>query len=467
MNKKKIIIYQILLIIICVSPVISTYFSNIGGVPFREFILPLIINIVICEILYLIYIVIYKNMVKSIIYSLITFYIIINFKKIDIIFQEVPFIYYWHTIIILIMCCFILFNILNKLNIGNVLEKILLFVSIGVIASNIFILFENKPEQKEEIIQKVSQDNITNYTATKTNLPDIYIIILDEYSSFKQIKKWYNYDNKVFYDFLKENNFNIILDSQNESINISTSSITTNMLNLNYVVTDNDYILINDYRKNPPLFSLMDQNSYDVNYMGGPGIEWNDKTVKRVSKTIDGKNIYDILYENNILYPFKSNDIYKEVYLSEQQQWETLNEIINDSKKRKFAYFHFNGPHVPYVFDKEGNFINKENRVDFQDTVAYVDAYKYTTKKTMDVIKSIIQKDPKSIIFVFSDHSMRHLQDKNGKRIIPTKDSQQIFNAVYVGGETIEFKSNESAVNTLRKTLSKVFGIKLEEVNVP
>lgn len=470
MNKQKIIYGQIALILIVIYPVLSLFLNNINEVRFTEILLPVFINIIISEIIFVIIYVLTRQYIASIAYSVVLFYIGMNFK--EYFYKLIDTVYYWNAVPIVLYVTIVILMIINYTKLRLILDKLLLFATIGVVCAAGLTLFNNA-----DILMKQSTvhdntttnkiDNVTNVIDKRADLPNIYYIILDEYSSFKQMKKWYDYDNKEFYDFLKKYNFNIISDSQNESMNTLTIHITTNLINLDYVSTDNkDFFGSQQKRNNPYLFKLLDEYGYNIEYYGGPAIGWkNNEMVNKQSTTASGEKFIDLIYKNNILYPF----VKKEKTAAAEKELKFWEQFLNTerSKNNNFVFFHSNGGHIPFSFDEYGNKISFTKSMDLKDKSVYIAQYKYITRLTMDAVKQIINKEPNSVIIIMSDHSMRYLEDDSGKKIIPMHDFQQVFNAVYFQGKHIDFANNLSGVNTLRIVLDMILGTNMGVVDVP
>ena len=71
---------------------------------------------------------------------------------------------------------------------------------------------------KQPFLEIFSPPNENKYTAsnvsiTKSDMPDIYYIILDEYSSNHALKKFFDYDNLSFISYLKEKGFFVVSPS--------------------------------------------------------------------------------------------------------------------------------------------------------------------------------------------------------------------------------------------------------------
>lgn len=471
MNRKQLLFGQCALALLSIYPVLSLYINNINEVRIIEIILPILMNITIIEIIMFLIKFITKNYISSIVYACIIFYIIMYFKLIDE--NQMSSIPYWNSVPLVLYITIVLLFIIHKTKLRKVLDKILLFSVIGIIASlsvsiinnidQIKILSSNETfsDKKVEFIE----DNNSMEFYKKNELPNIYYIILDEYSSFKQMKKWYDFDNKEFYDFLKKHNFNIIEDSRNESMNSSTIYITTNLINISYVSVDNNYIKANKLRDQPFLFKLLDKYGYNVNYQGGPQIGWNNSKIKISSTTIEGYTLLDIIYGNNILYPLFEKNI-NVMQQKELDLYNYLENYINIVKKSSFLYIHFRAGHVPLIFNE--NTINTPDKFfNNIDKSLYIGQIKYTNSRIMQMVSNIIEKEPDSIIIIQSDHSQRNLRNASRKKIIPVKDSQQVFNAVYYKGETLEFDNTLSGVNTVRLVIDKILNTNLGVIDVP
>lgn len=71
-----------------------------------------------------------------------------------------------------------------------------------------------------------------------SDMPNVYLLIFDEYANFPQMEEHYDYDNAPLRDVLSEHNFNVSYTSHNESI--LSATIQANMMSLDYVVDDSN-----------------------------------------------------------------------------------------------------------------------------------------------------------------------------------------------------------------------------------
>ena len=98
------------------------------------------------------------------------------------------------------------------------------------------------------------------------------------------MEKYFNYDNSKFTGYLERVGFNISYTSHNESI--MTSTVATNLVNLDYVV-NNDMPEAEKayYRKNNFLFRYLKEKGYKITGVGN-------------TKPYDLENVLSVLLMN-------------------------------------------------------------------------------------------------------------------------------------------------------------------------
>ena len=120
------------------------------------------------------------------------------------------------------------------------------------------------------------------------------------------MKEYYNYDNSSFTDNLQKLGFNVSYTSHNESI--TTSTVITNYVNMEYIVTDKmSEIEKKDVRHNNLLFKLLKENNYEIKCIGDSeffGLENIIRKSNYSSKTIGGDTLESLTLEKTFMYPF-------------------------------------------------------------------------------------------------------------------------------------------------------------------
>lgn len=288
---------------------------------------------------------------------------------------------------------------------------------------------------------------------------------MDEYSGFNTIKKYYGYDNLEFAKYLEDKKFTVSMGGYNDSFD--TFTVTTNNLNVDYVVTS-EMILAErmEYRKDPKLFTLLDQYGYEINNMSDT-VEWQGVkgSIKENTKAVYG-DFLKMLLEKTIIYPFlgiSDEIVYRTNTINAFKQ---LHKTFESSETPIFTYAHIECPHTPFVFDQNGDMPDFASLNDWKDKRNYLGQFNYVTKQVKDVIETITMNDPNSIIILQSDHSARWTQNDQGEQIVTNEDKRNFLNATYYKGESIDEIDGQSAVNTLRIIVSKVLGIDMPVVEV-
>jgi Sulfatase len=350
--------------------------------------------------------------------------------------------------------------------------------------------------------------NLTLDVADSKNYPDIYLIVLDEYASFKTIKEEWCYDNSKFAEFLKNKGF-FVADNSNSRY-IQTTWCLASLLNLDYItepVSQNTYLdflydkekvneseeykMLNkmDEFKVAQLFnnniftSFLKDRGYKTIILEGLSQHYSSFKILNTDisigyQDVNSKENYDLLTDAFYL------ELLKKSIISPILQFANVNPInnVNYDGARfifnylktnmevieipKFIFAHILSPHYPYVFDRKGNYLEKspdprkERKgvlIKEKNTVnsAYLEQYIYVTNEMKKVITSIQNKSKqKPVIIIQSDHSPRphelYLKDKT--------NAFNVLNAVYFpDGDYQNIYDSIAPVNTLRILLNTYF----------
>lgn len=449
-------------------PVFFLYFQNADEASFSEVIVPLLIFIAAGMILFATALLFVKSASKAAIITNIFMLVLLNYLFLENGINKIfPDLRYWHVLPIFL---FILFHIAwfinKKLNkeIANTTVLVLCIVFCGL------ILF-NGVTTAPAIINKISIEKQAReqktHPAKKGTLPNIYFLIFDEYSSIDFMKKYYNYDNSAFTDYLEEIGFNVSYTSHNESI--QTATVTTNLVNLEYLVTTKMSISEkNKYRKDNYLIKYIEGKGYGITGVGSVvpyGIEHAEsKYVDLSKKTVDGKAIMDIIFGRTFVYPF-----YRIPNIKAEKEIISAFQYLKNPKNytaNNFIFCHLECPHEPFYFDKNGYTYNNPGS-NWKDKKYYLGQYIYTTNNILEIVESIVENDPNSCIILQSDHSARASSDPDlFMELFALEDMSNIFNAVYLNKEKIDIEGL-SGVNTLRYVFNLIFGDNFGMLDLP
>lgn len=339
--------------------------------------------------------------------------------------------------------------------------------------------------------------------------PNVYFFILDEYSSFEILSKYYGYDNAVFNDFLEMEGFNVSRESY--STDNQTEHSICDLLNLDYISRELSKDECLDASSNAPLntiFSEMGYTEFQIStnnhYINGVVSLNSDAGQEALEEiALEGDDSGEIVSDNSIsgalseLLGGMDNGSDVDVDTDALNEWgfypsDYIRSTYEDrsnydyacSVLRIFDYFedpanytattprvtytYMTATHVPFTFDEYGGLISGSKSRDWEDTEVYLGQYKFISKHMMASISTIIENDPDSIIIVMSDHGIRYHADCSLMHTfyITDKDSCRILNAVYVKGQQYDIEGL-SGVNTLRYVLSLYEGLDYPPVADP
>ena len=462
-------------------PVIFLYCTNIGEAHFNEIIKPCLEFLFISIILFIVGMVIYKNVLKAAFISVVFMLFFVNYTSIETVVRKLNYnLRYWHIVSILLFLFAHICYFVYKWKSEEALKRVLQLVSImfcGLILINGITII---PDIMKNFSQPQTQKEVTAMAVENQNSPDVYYIVLDEYSPFLTLEKYFNYYPKDFESFLVENGFTISYTSKNESP--GTHINTTNALNLNYIVSVD--MSVKDtlpYRQNPEFFKVFENQNYDVHIANqNYALVWKDEyydTLNPFGKNGTANSFLENKSDNNFnkfgvlvrertpLYILNDNtesDITRE-NVQKLFDYIQINAEKSESNKPKLTFTHICSPHVPFVFDENGGTVELSESQNWADKKYYLGQYKYITSRLQETIDFILKNNPDSIIIIQSDHGPR---GGNKEMAIEYIDQLNIFNAVYYKGEAVNIEG-QSGLNTLRIVLNQLFHMDYEMLEVP
>ena len=373
----------------------------------------------------------------------------------------------------------------------NAIAVVLIFINIANIS--IYQITKPKLTASEPVKAASAADNVTGAAQTR---PDIYFIILDEYSHPDTMKEYYNYDNSQFMKSLEDAGFFIAYKSRTRSL--WTPQAISQVLNMEYLTPgwiwdgknkDKDYGYVElpftkgDYPGDPPwsepnyrryaynkVAELLKAKGYKYVYFGNQVDEGRWESYMKDAADLY-YNYYQststpwisefqrILWKTTMLNPF--------YYRLVGSQYETsysrcvLNTLAHlkampSLDSPKFVFAHIYCPHAPLVFGPNGEYIDPINWENLKDKEFQLGQYIFISREIKKVVDEILEKSKTPPIIVLqSDHSYRsHLT-----RGIGSEEWRKILNAQYLpdGGKERLYDS-VSPVNTFRLIFNYYFG---------
>jgi hypothetical protein len=495
-----------------IYPVVILYAHNADQLMLRQLLFAVIVSVAFSTVIFFLWLPLLKNSVKA---SLATVFFLIIFWNYGIIYTaigEIGNLKLWHILPLLFFLYFHIVYFITRIRQQKTLNNLNLILLIPLLLLVLINLVTIVPLEYRRMTAVRDQGQIqskSNMAVAGKNYPDIYLIILDEYASLHTIKEEWGFDNSGFGSFLKDTGF-FVAEKSVTRYNQTTWNMPS-LMNLEYLtgpVDQETFLKFNyepDLLKGSEISDVLSKFDFDVRIK-----KWNNNfltgylknhgykviMVEGLSQYYSTFNIWDA--DSTFSYQdMKESDSYRflkdafyielikktiiaplEIFLTIDQSVNInytgtkyvvnyLNKVVYPTSGPKFTYAHIMCPHIPYVFDKEGNYIlpineNEQRKGAYmpeKNTVnaAYLEQYIYITNEIKNVVKNQIQRKSETspIIIIQSDHGPRphevFLKDK--------ANSFEVFNAVYFpDGDYRILYDSISPINTMRVILNKYFG---------
>jgi hypothetical protein len=296
--------------------------------------------------------------------------------------------------------------------------------------------------------------------------PNVYHIILDEYTDNEILLKKFGYNNEKFLEFLNKNGFYM------PDKTFSTFGSTPNELNL---ILNMDYPISSgwvsdayqDLKTNKVMSTFSDQN-YSV-------IETNSAMRWKDFSDVDTHLCYDVDFINS---EFLDQVLRKSIirYFMEQHQTDTrrdivrctfneLSEIALQSNGPTYVFAHLYVPHPPFIFGPNGENVTPDHSEisglqSWENPQGYLNQLIYATSEISVVITNIVENDPNAIIILQGDTGTSTGTDGTTTTM---KDIYQIHSILYaVRIPDVNNFENAIPVNTYRIIFNNYFDMNYE-----
>ncbi len=321
--------------------------------------------------------------------------------------------------------------------------------------------------------ENIGETVVIHHLPSKTELPDIYLIILDSHTSSHVLREYYDYDNQDFIDSLTKMGFFVANCSQSNYP--GTKYSVTSMMNLNYIQK-----LLEKSDTLPPLNAsivaeTLRRNGYttvafenragahydlkeDVHLVRNPLVLENMDLLSGINEfesMLIETSLLRLLSDLKYLLPnFVTGDVKdSELYEHYLQTFYILDELkkLPEMESPIFVFTHILVPHDPFIFTPAGEYkitIFKEDPVNgYRNNVAFIDL------RMPDILRTIIEtSENPPIIIVMGDHGAKGTQVKKEQRM-------SILNAYYVDEEAkASLYGCITPVNTFRVIFNHYFG---------
>ena len=293
--------------------------------------------------------------------------------------------------------------------------------------------------------------------------PNVYHIILDEYTDNEILTKKFGYNNEKFLEFLNNNGF-YMHDKLFSTFGGTVKELNV-ILNMEYPKKlrwmSEDYESLN----NNKVMSIFSNQDYSV-------IETNSMMRWKNFSDVDTKLCYDTNFINS---EFLDQVLGKSIirYFLEKYQQDTrrdtvrctfnvLNEITLKTDGPKYVFSHVYVPHPPFLFGPNGENVIPDHREisglqSWENPQGYVNQLIYATNEITVVIKNIVKNDPNAIIIVQGDTGTLTGTDISKKTMKEIYQAHSILYAVRI--PDVEDSDYMIPVNTYRIIFNNYFNM--------
>ena len=332
--------------------------------------------------------------------------------------------------------------------------------------------------------QNLEQSLNNTISSENDNFPDIYYLIFDEFSGFEAMREYWNNSNvDRFVERLSTTGFIISENSHSSSIdtlhqmatrlNFKDYELGSEFINQYYQDIANNKVL--QFVKNYGYTTIVfDQTRVSFAYPAKPSINSDyyydhDPALGNTNSRKYFDEFGQLIADKTVLLGFSK--YYKINNPEINEHIKMLNftkEKLGMVKMRKpiFVHAHLLMPHMPFIFDEEGNYVDQTNHKNWDYYEGY---YLYTIKYIDAVINNILLQYDNSnqpVIILQSDHGARNKgsSDPNSKILehYPEEYKTLIMNAIYAPFcNSLNFPNNAKPINTFPIIFNCIFNAKI------
>jgi len=310
--------------------------------------------------------------------------------------------------------------------------------------------------------------------------PDVYFILLDEYTRQDVLSEVYHFDNSAFLDQLKQMGF-VIVDCSQSNYS-QTEMVLTSIMNLNYLDAlgkfdpgDTEHATLRQLIRNNAVNQTFHQlgyqlvafetgfhfsEFYNADFYLSPGGRGHD--------LLGGMNAFEVLLFKStaglalldfaqVLPSFLVPDTSQPLETKRQQvlfDLEELGTIPQSIPGPKFVFAHILLLHEPFVFTADGSAVDYPDSLDEEQYLAaYRDQVVFLNSRLLPILQNIIANtDPPPIII---------LQGDTGPGRVSHAGRMENLSAFYLPGYAQSLPTTLTPVNDFRLVFDHYFGAAL------
>lgn len=461
-----------------VFPIFSLARENLEFINFSSILRSLLFSVLITGVLYLLLSLILKNWRKGGILSGLLAFILLTYGNLYLSLEERLGTPLDHRILIAIVAvfylaiaAFLIFGVKNAKDLSVAVMSgglvIVLYLLIAIGSYEIRVV-------RAQGLTTGSTSNLVSSSITNdgaSDLPDIYLILLDGHTRSDVLRDEYGFDNSGFLSQLEEIGFWVADCSHS---NYPGTSLSVNsffeMDYLHHIYTEDYDDLVLPPLNNTSVFQILDNYNYETvtfqnfvfqhfNIKDDIRFSKEDKlfgSITEYEKELVDTSILRLLVDTDGVFPSSwvrpfVDDFYLTHYRDTLYALETLPDLTQIDQ-RIFVYAHLLVTHDPFVFLADGSFHPSQD----YSTEDYVNSVEFIDTALPSIVNEIIQKSEEPpIIIIMGDH---------GSTVKGTSIENRMKNlfAIYLQGqdpETAGFYEDISPVNVFRLIFNDLLDI--------
>ena len=338
---------------------------------------------------------------------------------------------------------------------------------------------------------KIRQLKSEEQSATATSLeglhlnkdqptPDVYFIIMDEYTRQDVLDKIYDFDNAPFLDGLRELGFTVIDCSQSNYA--QTELAFASILNIDYLdelgpfpAGSTDLSVIRSLIKDSDVVTAFRELGYSIVTFetGYYFSEFKDADVYYTTSggqgLVSGMNAFEVLLLRTTagLFLLDMATVLPDLLVPNTTQpledkrtqvlydLEVLSRLPHEVTSPKFVFMHILLPHEPFIFNAEGEAVDYPENL---EQSAYAEAYReqvmFLNSRMLSLLSTVIETSDTPPIII--------LQGDTGPGRVSKEGRMAILNALYLpGDDSPSLPPYLSPVNNFRLIFNRYFNTQL------
>ena len=418
----------LILLLLAAYPALFHYANNVVITLLSSLLWMLILHLLLAVIVYIAFLMFYRHQPTRA--AIAAFVFLVFFNSYGLLYD-----YLWKLDVVQIehyslLPLFILIAIyvswltakINDLSLGRFWATTSLILGI-LVTFNIIRIIPHELEKEQQTVVAASTPVVSALSSGEA-YPDIYYIVLDEFSGFEPMRQYWNYQGVDDFKLFLENRGFFVAERSHGASKTTLYELATRLNYQEYiccnelttyftVISDNRvmrYLKIKGYTtvtfdESLSVFPTDFPMQTDYNYTSAPdsippstfldefGILVLNNTMLRA---------FSHIYEPYIVVP--GLNAHKDMLFFTLDKMKDMNEVPSP----KFVYVHLLFPHMPFMFDKNGVVISTIYNTDWNDYLGnYIFSIKYTEKMVANIFS---QADPERppIIILQSDHGARN-----------------------------------------------------------